>query len=157
MKKFQQSRNGIRRALVEPSRIQLGEGVNVSKRTFSLLLAGLMATGTLAAVPASAGGDREVIRRGSCSGPTDWKYKAKADDGRIEVEYEVDQNRTGDRWRVKLWHDGNRFFKGTRMTGGASGSFEIERKVNNHQGVDRFRARARNIRTDEVCGGRVSF
>jgi hypothetical protein len=129
----------------------------VSKRMFSLLLAGLMAIGLLATVPASASGDREVIRRGSCSGGTDWKYKAKADDGRIEVEYEVDQNRSGDRWRVKLWHDGNRFFKDTRVTGGASGSFDIERKVNNHEGVDRFRARVRNIRTDGVCGGKVSF
>jgi len=129
----------------------------VSKKTFSLLLAGIMAIGILAAVPASAGGDREVIRNGNCSGGTDWKYKAKADDGRIEAEYEVDQNRNGDRWRVKLWHDGNRFFKGTRVTGGRSGSFDIERKVNNHSGVDTFRARARNLRTDEVCGGNVSF
>ena len=94
------------------------------------LLAVLLAVFALAvatAVPASAGGDREVIRRGSCSGGTDWKYKAKADDGRIEVEYEVDQNRSGDRWRVKLWHDGNRFFRGTRTTGGASGSFDASR------------------------------
>ena len=90
----------------------------MSKRMFALLLTGLMAIGILAAVPASAGGDREVIRTGGCSGGTDWKYKAKADDGRIEVEYEVDQNRNGDRWRVKLFHDGNRFFKGTRVTGG---------------------------------------
>jgi len=129
----------------------------MSKRMFSVLLAGLMAIGVLAAVPASAGGDREVIRRGNCSGSTDWKYKAKADDGRIEIEYEVDQNRNGDRWRVTLKHDGNRFFKGTRVTRGRSGSFDIERKVNNHQGVDRFRARARNLRTDEVCRGQVSF
>ena len=129
----------------------------MAKRMFSLLLAGLMAIGILAAVPASAGGDREVIRRGNCSGGTDWKYKAKADDGRIEAEYEVDQNRNGDRWRVRLFHDGNRYFKGTRVTGGRSGSFDIERKVNNHAGVDRFRARARNLRTDEVCRGTVSF
>ena len=129
----------------------------MSKRMFTLLLAGLIAIGILAAVPASAGGDREVIRRGNCSGGTDWKYKAKADDGRIEAEYEVDQNRNGDRWRVRLFHDGNRFFKGTRVTGGRSGSFDIERKVNNHAGVDRLRARARNLRTDEVCRGTVSF
>lgn len=118
-----------------------------------------MSFGILAAVPASAGGDgdREVIRRGNCSGGTDWKYKVKRDDGRLEAEYEVDQNRNGDRWRVTLKHDGSRYFRGTRVTGGRSGSFDIERKVSNHQGVDRFRARARNLRTDEVCGGRISF
>jgi len=131
----------------------------VTKKSFSLMLAAVMALGMLAAVPVSAGGggDREVIRRGNCSGGTDWKYKVKRDDGRLEAEYEVDQNRNGDRWRVKLKHDGNRYFKGTRVTRGRSGSFDIERKVSNHQGVDRFRARARNLRTDEVCGGRVSF
>ncbi len=129
------------------------------KRTFSLFLAAAMSFGILAALPASAGGggDREVIRRGNCSGGTDWKYKVKRDDGRLEAEYEVDQNRSGDRWRVTLKHDGRRYFRGTRVTGGRSGSFDIERKVSNHRGVDRFRARARNLRTNEVCGGRVSF
>jgi len=131
----------------------------VTKKTFTLMLAGLMAIGILVAAPASAGGgdDREVIRRGGCSGGSDWKYKVKRDDGQLEVEYEVDQNRSGDRWRVTLKHDGNRFFRGTRVTGGRSGSFDIERKVANHQGVDRFRARARNLRTDEICRGRASF
>jgi hypothetical protein len=131
----------------------------VSKRMLSLFLAAVMSFGILAAAPASAGGggDREVIRRGGCGGGTDWKYKAKRDDGRLDAEYEVDQNRNGDRWRVTLKHDGNRYFRGTRVTRGRSGSFDIERKVTNHKGVDRFRARARNLRTGEVCGGRVSF
>jgi hypothetical protein len=131
----------------------------VSNRAFGLVMATVLALGILAAVPASAsgGGDREVIRRGGCSGGTDWKYKAKRDDGRIEAEYEVDQNRNGDRWRVKLKHNGNRYFRGTRVTRGRSGSFDIERKVANHSGTDHFRARARNLRTGEVCRGRVSF
>jgi hypothetical protein len=130
----------------------------VSKRAFGLVLATVMALGLLAAAPASAGvGDREVIRRGGCSGGSDWKYKVKRDDGRLEAEYEVDQNRSGDRWRVRLKHDGRRYFKGTRTTRGRSGSFDIERKVANHAGTDRFRARARNLRTGEVCRGRVSF
>ncbi len=129
------------------------------KRMFSLVLVSVMSLGALAATPASAGGggDREVIRRGNCSGGSDWKYKVKRDDGRLEVEYEIDQNRSGDRWRVRLKHDGKRYFRGTRVTRGRSGSLDIERKVPNHQGVDRFRARARNLRTGEVCGGRVSF
>lgn len=55
---------------------------------------------TLAA-PAQAGGD-EVIRRGSCTGSTDWKLKAKHDDGRLEVEGEVDSNRNGQTWRWRF-------------------------------------------------------
>ncbi|HET9215205.1 MAG TPA: hypothetical protein VFN93_10675, partial [Gaiellaceae bacterium] len=70
----------------------------------ALGLALLTATVLLAAAaPAAAkDDDREVIRRGGCSGASDWKLKAKNDDGRIEVEFEVDQNRSGHRWRVVL-------------------------------------------------------
>ena len=45
------------------------------------------------AVPAVASaGDRDVIREGPCSGRSDWKLKLSPEDGRIEVEFEVDQN-----------------------------------------------------------------
>ena len=52
--------------------------------------------------------DDDVIRRGSCSGSTDWKIKAKPDDGRIEVEAEIDSNRNGQTWRWVLRHEGRR-------------------------------------------------
>ena len=42
------------------------------------------------ALPASAGGGKEVLRTGNCSGSADWKLKLKLDDGRIETEFEVD-------------------------------------------------------------------
>ncbi|MEP6665329.1 MAG: hypothetical protein ABJA81_02675 [Nocardioidaceae bacterium] len=45
-------------------------------------------TGT-ALVPAVANAN-DVVRRGSCSGSTDWKLKASPDNGRIEVEGEGD-------------------------------------------------------------------
>ena len=68
------------------------------------------------ALPAAAGGGKEVIRTGSCSGSADWKLKLKLDDGKIETEFEVDQNVNGERWRVVLKRDGNRFFRGVRTT-----------------------------------------
>lgn len=128
-------------------------------RTFAALgLAALVATVALAAAaPAHAGGDDDVIRRGSCSGATDWKLKLDHDDGRIEVEFEVDQNRSGERWRVVLRRDGNRVFKGVRTTHGRSGSFEVERKIRNPAGPDRIKARAVNLRTGEVCKGAATI
>ena len=56
------------------------------------------------------------------------KLKVKTDDGRLEVEFEVDQNRSGDKWKVRLRNDGTTFFRGKRTTGGASGSFSVERR-----------------------------
>jgi hypothetical protein len=97
-----------------------------------------------------------VMRTGVCSGlGASWKLKAKHDDGRIEVEYEVDQNRVGDTWRVRIRHDDDLVFAGTRTTKAPSGSFEVEILQRNRAGDDVFRGRAVNLRTGEVCGGRA--
>jgi hypothetical protein len=110
------------------------------------------------AIPAVASaGDRDVIREGPCSGRSDWKLKLSPEDGRIEVEFEVDQNVVGDEWRVRIRHDGELAFRGTRTTRGASGSFERRIVEPNNAGADSFRARARNLSTDEVCAGSASF
>lgn len=110
------------------------------------------------AVPAVASaGDRDVIREGPCSGRSDWKLKLSAEDGSIEVEFEVDQNVVGDEWRVRIRHDGEIAFRGTRTTRGASGSFELRIVEPNNVSADGFRARARNLSTDEVCAGSASF
>ena len=110
-------------------------------------------------VPAgiASAGQNDVIREGSCSDSSDWKLKVSPEDGRLEVEFEVDQNVTGDRWRVRIRHDGDLVFRGTRTTRGASGSFEVRIVEDNNAGVDNFRAKARNLSTDEVCVGRASF
>lgn len=79
------------------------------------------------------------------------------ENGRVEVEYEVDQNRNGQNWRVRMFHNGERFFAGMRTTQPPSGSFEIRRVVNDAGGTDTIRARAKNVSTDELCRGRASI
>jgi hypothetical protein len=103
------------------------------------------------AMPAAAGGGPEVIRTGNCSGSADWKLKLKLDDGRIETEFEVDQNVNGQRWRVVLRRDGTRFFRGIRTTHAPSGSFEVNRRPLDHAGPDRITARAVNLQSGQVC------
>jgi hypothetical protein len=105
----------------------------------------------------ASAGQNDVIREGSCADASDWKLKVSLEDGRLEVEFEVDQNVSGDRWRVRIRHDGDLAFRGIRITGGASGSFEVRIVENDTAGSDAFRARARNLSTDEVCVGRVTF
>jgi hypothetical protein len=99
----------------------------------------------------------DVIRRGACSGTSDWKLKLSPDNGKIEVEYEVDSNKVGQRWRVRLFENGHRIFAGHRKTQGASGSFTVRVLANNTAGGDSFRARAVNGATNEVCGGKASI
>ncbi len=99
--------------------------------------------------------DGDVIRRGACSGRSDWKLKLSEDNGRIEVEYEVDQNRAGDVWRVRVRHDGDLVFAARRTTKAPSGSFTVRLLQRNRVGDDLFRGRAVNLRTGEVCGGKA--
>ena len=102
-------------------------------------------------------GDRDVIREGSCTGATDWKLKVSPEDGGLEVEFEVDQNVRGDRWRVRIRHDGDLAFRGVRTTHGASGSFEVRIVENDRAGADRFRGKAVNLATGERCVGTATF
>ena len=122
-------------------------------KTSARIAAVVLVAAALPAVGASAAhaGDNEVIRNGSCTGNTNWKIKAKPDDGRLEVEAEIDSNRSGQSWNWKLKHDGKLEDKGSKTTRGRSGSFEVERKVDNNAGTDSFKFRAVNPRSGEVC------
>src|SRR3954447_26612700 len=44
------------------------------------------------------GGDGRVVKTGSCTDGSRWKLKVKNDDGRLEVEGEVDSNTSGQTW-----------------------------------------------------------
>lgn len=116
------------------------------------LVAGVFALAVAGAGPAAAKGT-DVIRQGSCSDSSNWKLKVSPDDNRIEVEFEVDSNVNGQTWRVKVFQNGSRVFRGTRVTSAPSGSFTVRKRVTDTSGVDRFRARASNPVTSETCLG----
>ena len=104
---------------------------------------------TAFAAPAKDGDGVRVS--GRCNAGTTWKLKAKADDGRIETEFEVDQNRAGRRWRVTLQRNGVAVFRGTRTTVAPSGSFEVRRLLAPSAGSMRIVAVARAVRGGETC------
>lgn len=118
------------------------------------VVAAVLASGG-GAIPASAGDDGEKIRRGACSGPAHWKLKIKPDDGRLEVEAEVDSNVSGQSWHWRITHNGSVSARGTRTTSGPSGSFDVERRMSNLSGTDRFRLRATH--GSQVCRGRLRW
>ena len=109
----------------------------------------------LAASAAPAGDDDETIRRGSCSSGATWKIKAKPDDGRLEVEAEIDSNRVGQTWTWVLRHNGSVSARGASRTTGRSGSFEVERKTVDAPGADTFRFRATH--DGAVCVARLTY
>lgn len=121
------------------------------------LIAAVGMAGWLAIVPASQAKAGDVIRQGSCSAGSSWKLKLSPQNGAIEVEYEVDQNVVGATWRVKIFQNGVRIFVGNRKTVAPSGSFSVRLVAPNSPGTDAFRGAARNLATDETCGGRASI
>ena len=110
----------------------------------------------LVAVPATAAKDGDVLVRGMCTGATTSKLKLSEEDGRIEVEFELDQNRNGVRWTVMLRRPTTVLVRTTRVTRGPSGSFELRRVVGNLVGPDRIVARATRA-SGELCRAAATF
>jgi len=123
-----------------------------------VLAAGLAAAASLAlAAPASGGGDREIRVRGTCTGAAMSKLKLKEENGRIEVEFEVDQNVNGRRLGVTLKWNGVRVFRGIRTTRAPSGSFEVRRLVADRAGRETITGRARALSGGQLCTARARW
>jgi hypothetical protein len=126
------------------------------------LAVGLVAMGVVFALGllssrAAFAKDGDVIKRVGCSGGSTAKLKLSDEDGRIEVEFEVDQNRNGVPWRVRITRPGGGVvFAGRRITRPPSGSFEVRRVTRNALGADTIRARATSP-TGEICRVAASF
>jgi hypothetical protein len=109
---------------------------------------------------ALAGGSKDgdgVIKRGTCTASSTWKLKVKSDDGRIETEFEVDQNRTGKRWRVTIARGGSNVFRGIRTTVAPSGSFTVRRLLAASAGTTRIVASATALQGGESCRAVIVF
>jgi len=100
--------------------------------------------------------DGDVERRGSCSGASSAKIKLSPDDGRLEAEFEVDQNRRGVTWSVRIRRNGDLAVRANATTRGRSGSFSVERRITDGPGADTVVARAVSP-SGEVCTARATI
>jgi len=106
--------------------------------------------------PIASAKDGDVRVAGTCTKASASKLKLSAQNGRIEVEFEVDQNRNGVRWIVSVNQNGQKRFAGARVTKAPSGSFTARLVAPNSAGADRFSARATSP-SGEVCTARATF
>ena len=116
----------------------------------------LLALLAVSATAAYANDGRGSVRTGSCSAASDWKLKVKSDDGRLETEFEVDQNRIGKRWRVTLTRNGATVFRGIRTTVAPSGSFALRRLLAG-PASGRIVATAKALQSGETCRAELSL
>jgi hypothetical protein len=126
------------------------------QRVMRIAIAGALAL-TVGGSTAALAKSGDVVKTGGCSGSSTWKLTLSPDNGKIQVEYEVDSNKVGQTWRVKLFENGSRIFVGKRVTQAPSGSFTVRVLAANTAGSDSFKARATNLATAEVCRGSASI
>ena len=114
-----------------------------------------LVTAAAALVPATAlAKDGDVRTRGTCSKSSTAKLKLSPENGRIETELEVDQNRSGVRWSVTLKRNGSRVASTRATTKAPSGSFTVRRLLTGTSGADTITARAVSP-SGEVCTARA--
>jgi hypothetical protein len=122
---------------------------------FAVVVAVVVAFASTATAASNKGG-KGITVRGKCSAGSVWTLKAKADDGRLETEFEVDQNRVGKRWRVTITRNGANVFRGIRTTVAPSGSFSVHRLLA-PAASNRIVATARALRGGETCRAALSL
>ena len=128
----------------------------MTKWSVGIMVAVLGVAVALAAAPAGVAKRGDVRVVGACTKASTSKLKLSEEDGGIEVEFEVDQNRNGVRWTVVLTQNGKRVARLTRVTRAPSGSFKARIVARNTSGTDKFTARATRP-SGEVCTARASF
>jgi hypothetical protein len=109
----------------------------------------------LSAAPVAPAKDGDVRRAGRCTAASTAKIKLSEENGRIEIEFEVDQNRVGVRWNIVLRKNGVVIRRASRVTRAPSGSFELRALTANRAGGDRITATA--TRVGERCTAAASF
>ena len=119
------------------------------------ITAGLTAPLLAAAAPAFASGGGGVSASGACINGGHFEMKAKHDDGAIEMEYQVDSNRAGQVWAVRITDNGAVVVSRNATTSGPSGSFTIRKVIANRPGPDKIHARA--TFTNHTCNGTVTL
>jgi hypothetical protein len=119
------------------------------------VLASLLVLAPMAASVSAAPALR-VARQGTCSGQADWKLKVAPENGRLQVEFEVQHATPGDHWHVRIKENGSPLLSSGKVVR-ADGSFDVKHRANNTSGPDRFVARATNASSGESCLGTVTF
>ena len=127
----------------------------MSKRTVFTAIASLAALALLALGSPAFAKDGDVLVRGTCTAKSASKLKLSAENGRIEIDFEVDQNRNAVPWTVVLTRNGVRVAQLTKVTKAPSGSFSARKLIANKAGADVVKATAH--RAGETCSARATF
>lgn len=119
--------------------------MNARRLTATLATTALVATPlAIATASPAAAADREFRYAGA-----EIDFDVEKDDGRFEVDVEIDDAKPGSRWLVVLRHDGQRFHKAVHRAD-RDGEIDIDKDRRNTRGADTFKLRVKRIGADKA-------
>lgn len=115
--------------------------LNARRTTATIGAAALLATplAVLGAAPANAA-DREFRYGGA-----EVEFDVEKDDGRFEVDVDIDDARPGDRFRVVLRHNGKVFHKGTHRADRDGDVVDLDKNRPNTRGKDVLKLKVKKV------------
>lgn len=124
----------------------------IRRSVAALTLAGLTAAplAVLTAAPASA-----VEREGRCDG-AEFQLEVERDNGRFDVDADIDDATPGSKWRVILKHEGRNFYN-VQRTADSDGDISVDRTRPNTRGADTFVMKINKVGTGGSCTHRIRF
>ncbi|TMK83847.1 MAG: hypothetical protein E6G44_11130 [Actinobacteria bacterium] len=130
------------------------------KRTVGLGIVGVLSLSILAVAPAlarTAGPAAPMVQKsGACTAGSTWLLTLKHDNGRIEADWEVQSNASGQLWTYRMKDNGVQFAHGQKTSLG-DGSWSVTRYATNQAGPDTITVRSRNTVTGEICSGSATL
>jgi hypothetical protein len=130
----------------------------VRRRAPRSILAGLLASAVLLAVPAAqAKDDDPPPKTVDCRKTSEVKLKAEDDGGGVIKVTASVFSEDDDTWDWKLKHNDDVSYKGTVKAKDADRSFRIVRDMADFSGTDDIAFRAQNNATGEVCSVAVQY
>jgi len=132
------------------------------KKIIPVVIAGALAVSimTAAAPAATAASTTPVVRSGKCSGTSTWLLTLKIDNGRIEVDSEVNHTRNGQVWKF-VFKDNLVVFARAKVVAGSPGNdpgqASATRYVRPVAGANHIMVRSRDYATGQFCVASATF
>ncbi len=105
-------------------------------------------------VEAHEGHHESIVRRSACGGGVTSQVAAEPANGRIKVEYEVDNAQPGEIWKIVI-RKNNKVILRTRKRVDAEGEAEVSVLTANENGNDRIIASAVRVGGGGSCEAKV--
>lgn len=103
------------------------------------------APASLLASPAHADGPGKHVQFRVSGAHVD--FKVQKDEGRFDVDVDLDRAKRGSSWRVVMWHDGERFHNKVHRAD-IDGDVDIDKRRDDPPGADTFKVRVKKIGGD---------